>query len=335
MSAGFAIDLGSSVTRVATSAGELLFEEPSLAAVDLSNGRLIAFGKEAAGLGARSAGQVGVVQPVRAGKLLDVEVAEAVVGEVFRRIGVGRMDRREVALCIHVDTSDVQRRALERALHQAGARHIHVVEQPVAAAIGAGLPLAEPVGTMVVDVGGGTSDLGVMALGGLVTSAAVSIGGTTFDEALRLRLLRSYGLAVSARAAEALRRRHGTLVRSDARGSVEIAGRDAMDGRPRSIVIQLEEIGAVLDAAVQPLLSAAAACIGEAPPDLANDLLRSGLLLVGGGSFLPGLDQLLAFATGVPVHIPVEADRLVVRGAARCLRRDFQPRTEFSELTFD
>ena len=335
MSAGFALDLGSSMTRVAASSGEMLFEEPSLAAVDMSNGRLIAFGKDAAGLGARSAGQVGVVQPVRAGKLLDVEVAEAVVAEVFRRIGVGRLDRREVALCSHVDTSDVQRRALERALHQAGARHIRVVEQPVAAAIGAGLPLAEPVGSMVVDVGGGTSDLGVMALGGLVTSAAVAIGGSTFDEAIRLRLLRSYGLAVSVRGAESLRRRFGTLISRDARGTAEIAGRDAMDGRPRSVVIQIDELTAVLDAAVQPLLSAAAACIGEAPPDLANDLLRAGLLLVGGGSMLPGLDQMLAFATGVPVHIPIEADRLVVRGAARCLGRGFPERKELSELTFD
>jgi rod shape-determining protein MreB len=116
---------------------------------------------------------------------------------------------------------------------------------------------------------------------------------------------------------------------------VEIAGRDAMDGRPRSIVIELDEIAAVLNVAVQPLLSAATTCIGEAPPDLANDLLRSGLLLVGGGSMLPGLDQLLAFAIGVPVHIPLEADRLVIRGAARCLGRDSRPRADLNELTFD
>lgn len=335
MSGGFAIDLGSSVTRVASSDGELLFEEPSVAAIDLASHRLIAFGREAAGLGARSAGQVGVVRPVRAGKLLDVDVAEAVVAEVFRRIGVGRLERREVALCCHIDTSDVQRRALERALRQAGAKHIHPIEQPVAAAIAARLPLAEPVGTMVVDVGGGTSDLGVMALGGLVTSAAIAIGGTTFDDALRSHLLRAYGLSVAQRAAEALRRRHGTLLSLGSRALADVSGRDALDGRPRSVAVEVAELTEVLEVAVAPLLAAASACIGEAPPDLANDLLRSGLLLVGGGSMLSGLDQRLAVATGVPVHIPLEPDRLVVRGAARCLERGYSASPRLSELTFD
>lgn len=335
MSAGFAIDLGSSVTRVATSDGELLFEEPSVAAVDLSTRRLIAFGKEAAGLGARSAGQVGVVRPVRAGKLLDVDVAEAVVADVFHRIGVGRLDRRAVALCCHIDTSDVQRRALERALRQAGAKHIRAIEQPIAAAIAAGLPLAEPVGTMVVDVGGGTSDLGVMALGGLVTSAAVAIGGSSFDEALRAYLLKTHGLAVAERAVETLRRQHGTLLESPGARAVSISGRDALDGRTRGVYLAIEELTSVLRRAVAPLLAAAALCIGDAPPDLANDLLRSGLLLVGGGSLLDGLDQQLAIATGVPVHIPIESDRLVVRGAARCLEPGYSSGPKLSELTFD
>ena len=335
VSAGFAIDLGSSVTRVAASDGELLFEEPSVAAIDLATRRLIAFGKEAAGLGARSAGQVGVVRPVRAGKLLDVDVAEAVVAEVFHRIGVGRLDRRQVALCCHIDTSDVQRRALERALRQAGAKHIRAIEQPVAAAIAAGLPLAEPVGTMVVDVGGGTSDLGVMALGGLVTSAAVAIGGTTFDDALRSYLLKTHGLTVAQRVAETLRRQHGTLLSASSEPKVAVSGRDALDGRPRSVLVEIDELTSVLQIAVAPLLDAASACIGDAPPDLANDLLRSGLLLVGGGSLLDGLDQLIAIATGVPVHLPSEPDRLVVRGAARCLEPGYSLGPKFSELTFD
>jgi rod shape-determining protein MreB len=334
MSGAFALDLGSSMTRVASPAGEMLFEEPTLAALELSSDRLLAFGTEAANYGAQSAGHVAMIRPVRAGKLVDVDVATAVVAEIFRRIGVGRLEHREVALCIHVDASAVQRRALERAIHQAGSRHIQSVEQPIAAAIGAGLPLSEAVGSMVVDVGGGTSNVGVMALGGLVATAATDVGGLDFDQAIRVYLAREHGLALSSRRLESLRRRHGSLSPAERRGRVLVEGRDAKSGRPLSVEITEAELASVLDRVVEPLLALAVRCITEAPPDVANDLVGTGLTLVGGGSLLVGLDERLAIATGVPVHVPAEPERLSVRGAARCLAADYISPKAVTELRF-
>jgi rod shape-determining protein MreB len=334
VSGAFALDLGSSVTRVASPSGEMLFEEPTLAAVELSSDRLLAFGNEAASFGAHSAGHVAMIRPVRAGKLVDVDVATAVVAEVFRRIGVGRLEHREVALCIHVDASAVQRRALERAIRQAGSRRIQIVEQPIAAAIGAGLPLSEAIGSMVVDVGGGTSNVGVMALGGLVATAAADIGGLDFDQAVRTYLAKEHGLALSPRRVEALRRRHGSLAPTEPRAVVVVEGRDARSGRPSSAEVSEGELAAVLDRVVEPLMVLAVRCITEAPPDVANDLIGAGLTLVGGGSRLAGLDERLAYATGVPVHVPAEPERLSVRGAARCLAADYISVKTVTELKF-
>jgi rod shape-determining protein MreB and related proteins len=312
----------------------MLFEEPTLAALELSSDRLLAFGTEAARYGAHSAGHVAMIHPVRAGKLVDVDVATAVVAEIFRRIGVGRLEHREVALCIHVDASAVQRRALERAIRQAGSRRIQSVEQPIAAAIGAGLPLSEPVGSMVVDVGGGTSNIGVMALGGLVATAAADIGGNNFDQALRAYLTKEHGLALSQRRVELLRRRHGSLAPLEPQSRVIVDGRDARSGRPRSAEVTEAELAAVLNRVVEPLMALAVRCITEAPPDVANDLVGVGLTLVGGGSLLNGLDESLAYATGVPVHVPLEPERLSVRGAARCLAEDYISPKAVTELKF-
>jgi len=334
VSGAFALDLGSVMTRVATPRGEILFEEPTIAALELSSNRLLAFGREAANFGANSAGRVSILRPVRAGKLVDVDVATAVVADVFRRIGVGRLEHRAVALCIHVDASNVQRKAMERALHQAGARHVQTIEQPIAAAIGVGLPLAEPTGSMIVDVGGGTTNVGIMALGGLVSSAAIDIGGLDFDDAIRTLLAKGHGLAIGQRRAEQLRRRYGTLQPLEPGAALVVEGRDAKSGRPRSVELVHGELASVLERACEPLMALAVRCIVEAPPDLANDLVGAGLTLVGGGCRLPGLDEQLALATEVPVHVPVEPERAGVRGAARCLTADFQSPTAISGLKF-
>lgn len=322
MSSALAVDLGSVRTRVAGADGELLFEEATLAAIDHSNGRLLAFGDEAIGLGARSAGRVHIERPVRGGKLVDVELAEAVIADVLRRVGIGRTERTDVACCAHVDMSDVQRRALERAFNDAGARNVRFVEQPIAVAIGAGLEITEPSGTMVVDVGGGTSDLGIMALGGLVSTASLPLGGLVLDELVRNHLARAYGVALDRSTAEGLRRRLGIAKPVAEVHEIEVAGRDRRSGRPLAVVVDTAELSALLAQAVEPLFNAAVRCVTSAPPDLANDLLGAGIVLAGGASRLVGLDQRLASVTGVPVHVPPDPARLAVRGAAACLRAE-------------
>ena len=281
-----------------------MLEEPTIAAVDIDTGRLVAFGREAAGLGARSAGRVGLVRPVRNGKLVDVDLADAAISEVLRRAGASWLDHPRVVVCSHVGATGVQRRAVERALRRGGARSVRFVEQPIACAIGAGLPIADPVGQMVVDVGGGTTDVGLVALGSLVTAASVPVGGSEFDDAVRSHLAREHGLVADRAVVEQLRRELGMVGPVVRNAEVEVIGRDALSGWPIAARVTTSDLATALDSVVDPILEAALRCITAAPPDLANDLLGTGLLLVGGGARLVGLARRLASATGVPVNVP-------------------------------
>ena len=315
--ADLALDLGTSVTRVADANGTIVLEEPTLAAVDADGGRLVAFGRDAAGLGARSAGRVFLIRPVRNGKLVDVDLADAALAEVLRRAGATWLDHPRVVVCSHVGATGVQTRAVERALRRGGARSVRFVEHPIACAIGAGLPIADPVGQMVVDVGGGTTDVGVVALGSLVTTASVPVGGIELDDAVRAHLVRVHGLVADRVVVERLRRKFGTVGPVTRDEEVEVVGRDALSGRPASALVTTTDLAIALDPVVQLILAAALRCITGAPPDLANDLLETGLLLVGGGARLSGLARRLASATGVPVHVPEHMELLGVCGAAR------------------
>jgi rod shape-determining protein MreB len=317
VSADLALDLGTSITRVADRSGTIVLEEPTLAAVDTDTGKLVAFGREAVGLGARSAGRVALVRPVRNGKLVDVDLAQATVAEILRRSGASFFDHPRVVVCSHVDSTPVQQRAVERALRRAGARSVRFVEQPLACALGARLPIAEAVGRMVVDVGGGTTDVGVLALGGLVTSAAVPVGGNVFDEVVRDYLARVHRLVVERRVVEVLRREVGSVGPVGADVEVDVVGRDALTGLPGSRTVSRRELAAALEPVVEPVVAAAMRCMTSAPPDLANDLLGTGVLLAGGGSLLDGLARRLASAIGVPVHVPERLQLLGVLGAAR------------------
>lgn len=313
-----ALDLGTGTTRVVDGDGRLLFDEPSIAAVDADTGRLLAFGSAALETGARAAGRVRIVRPVRQGQLAELDLAEAILADLLRRSGLGRLAHPRVLACSHVDATPVQHRALERALRKAGARQVAFVEQPVAVALGAGLRIEEPTGSMVVEIGAGVTDVGLLALGGMVTSAAIPLGGDDLDAALRRYLVRRHGLVVDRRTATELRQSLVSVAADAPEARAELLGRDADTGRPASSVVTRSELRPLLLERLVPLLDAVVSCIGAAPPDLANDLLGGGIVLAGGGSALDGLGQRLARATGLPVQV-VESSRLTaVRGAARC-----------------
>lgn len=319
MSNDLALDFGSSTTRVADGRGAVLLEEPTVAAVDADTGRLIAFGTKALALGSATAGRVSLVRPVRHGQLVDIALAEEVLVEVVRAAGVSRLAHPRVLACVQAGATHVQRRALDRALRKAGARQVRFVEQPVACAIGVGLPIEEPTGSMVLDVGAGTTDIGVLALGGLVTSASLVVGGDDFDDAVRLLLARRYDLVVDPATAAEVRRRIGSVRPVVDLANLEVTGREGATGRPRSIVVSPAELRPVLEDLVGPVLLAAVQCIATAPPDLANDLLGTGCYLAGGGSLLDGFGHRLASAIGLPVHLAPDPGRSAVVGAARCL----------------
>ncbi len=318
MSADLAVDFGTARTLVAVRGHGVVVDEPTIAAVELGRNRLVAFGAEAASLRGRCAGEVGIVRPVCHGQLADLDLTSAVARQLLRRAKVGSVSQPRVLCCASGTATGVQRRALDRAFTRAGAESVRFVELPVAVALGSGLRIVEAVASMVVDVGAGTTEIGVLALGGLVTHASVPFGGGDFDEAIRLLCARQLDLVIDWRTAEGIKCAIGSAWVEDD-DKVEVRGRDASSGIVRSVVISRAEVADAIAPRVDRILAAAVSCISAAPPDLANDLLNRGLYLAGGGALLNGFAQRLATATGIPVHLVEEPERCAISGAAVCL----------------
>jgi rod shape-determining protein MreB and related proteins len=319
VNAELALDLGTAWTRIADASGALVVEEPTVAATDRDSGRVVAFGAAALGHGARASGRVRIRRPVRNGQLVDIDLVEAFLAEALRRAGVSRLSRPNVLVCTHVGATKVQNRALERAIRRAGAKGVLFLAQPTAGAIGAGLSIDEPTGSMVADVGAGMTDIGVLALGGLVAAASFGRGADDFDDAIRTYLARERGVLVDPATAESIRVEIGSVSPNTSGAQIEVVGRDAKTARQTRAVAEASEIRPILEELVAPILDAVVTVITEAPPELVNDLLSSGVLLAGGGALLPGLDERLAKVTGVPVHVAADGGRAAVLGAARCL----------------
>ena len=319
LTAEFALDFGTGSTRIADASGALLVDEPTVAAVDKDTGRVVGFGSEVLALGARAAGRVAVRYPVRNGQLVDLELVEEVLAEVLRRAGASHLSHPRVLVCTHIGATRVQNRALDRAVRRAGARDVLFIAHPTASAIGAGMAIDEPTGSMVVDVGAGTTDVAVFALGGIVVSSSCARGGDDLDEAVRSYLVRQRDVLVNRETAQACRRALATAAPRAALAEFEIIGRDARSGRPTSAILTNLELKPIIEPLVVSMLDAAVRGITEAPPELVNDLIGAGLLLAGGGGLLDGFDRRLARVTGVPVYVAAEAGRCAVLGAARCL----------------
>jgi rod shape-determining protein MreB and related proteins len=331
LTTALALDFGTGTTRLMDEGGELLVEEETLVALDADGRRLVAFGSEAVDLGRRAGGRVQLVRPVREGKIVDIDIAERFLAAVLRRAGAGRMSGARVLVLQHLSTTGVQRRAIERALRHGSARHVEFIDEPVAVAIGADLEISEPVGSMVVSVGAGLSDIAVLALGGIVAGASVEYGGERLDELVRDHLARQHRVVIDRVAARELRTRFGALDLV-AEEVIALTGRDAHSGRPAEVQIDRRELCAVMLRATEPLLHAAQLAIAEAPPDLANDLSMSGLVLSGGLAPTSGLAERLAGATGIPVHLIADCELAALRGAARCIGEGTRARRELSSL---
>jgi len=319
VSRALAIDVGTARTRVLEATKGLLVDEPTLAAVDIPTGKLLAFGAEAGAMAGRAAGEVAVVRPVRQGQLVDLELTDQITAELFERARHFGVQRPEVLCCVPGAATGVQRRALERSFKKAGARRVGFVEHAVACGIGARLHLDEPVASMVMDVGAGTSDIAVMALGGVVTETSLAVGGSDFDEAIRQLCQRSFDLVLPFGAAESIKLAIGSAWPADER-KVEVRGRDLGNGMPRIVVLSRAEVATALAEHVDSIIRAAVRCIIDSPPDLANDLLSRGLYLAGEGALLDGFARRLATATGIPIHLVSSPGTVAVEGAARALR---------------
>ena len=319
MSRDLAIDLGTANTLVFQKGRGILFGEPTVLALNNETGAVLAMGEEAWRMIGRTPGYIVAVRPLRSGAISDFDVTQKLIRLILQRSGVGKLTRPKVLICVPSALTEVERRAVEEAALSAGARSCYLIEEPMAAAIGAGLPIHEPVGNLVVDVGGGTSEVALISMGGIVTNTAVRIGGFDLDAAIQNWVRREYTVAIGERTAERIKIAIGSAFPLAQEEKAELRGRDLATGLPKTTLITSEEIREAIAEPVRAIVDAVVECIGSSPPDLVQDVLTYGITLTGGGGMLSGLDMLLSQETEVPVHVTEQPLEAVVMGAGRCL----------------
>jgi rod shape-determining protein MreB len=259
------------------------------------------------------------VRPLRGGAITDFEVTERFIRLLFQHAGVSRFQRTRALICVPSAITHVEQRAVLEAARRAGAAQTFLIEQPMAAAIGASLPIHEPLGNMVVDVGGGTSEVAVISLGGVVALEAVRVGSFDMDAAIQAYVRREHGLAIGERTGEEIKLAIGSADSNGDRYRAEVRGRDLTSGTAKIIVLSPEEVREALDAPVRAILEIVVRALGQTPPELAQDLILEGVHLVGGGGMLRGMDQRIANETALPVQLVDAPLECVVHGAGRCL----------------
>jgi rod shape-determining protein MreB len=276
-------------------------------------------GEEAWQMIGRTPGYIVAVRPLRSGAISDFDVTEKLLRLILQKAGVTRMSRARVLVCVPSALTGVERRAVEEATLAAGARSCYLIEEPMAAAIGAGLPIHEPMGNLVVDIGGGTSEVALISLGGIVTNTGVRIGGFDLDAAIQNHVRREYTIAIGERTAERIKIAVGSAFPMAHEDKAELRGRDLATGLPKNILITTEEIREAIHEPIRTVVGSVLECIGASPPDLVQDVLTNGITLTGGGGMLSGLDMLLSQEAEVPVHVTEQPLEAVVLGAGKCL----------------
>jgi len=314
-----AIDLGTANTLVYCKGKGIVLNEPTVIALNSRTQDVLAMGKDAWQMIGRTPGYIVAVRPLRQGAITDFDITERMIRLLLQRSGVSRLNRPRVLICVPSAITSVERRAVKEATQRAGASAAYLIEQPMAAAIGAGLPIHEPIGNMVVDVGGGTSETAVISLGGMVSSRAIRCGGFDIDAAISTYVRREYGVAIGERTAEDIKMAIGSAAPYAGEVKAEVRGRELMTGMPKIVVLSPSELRSAIEDQVHQIIDAAVQCLGEAPPELAQDIMTQGVHLVGGGALLRGLAQRLADETAVPVHMVDTPLECVAQGAGRCL----------------
>jgi len=328
-----AIDLGTANTLVYARGRGIILFEPTVIALNSRTQDVLAMGNQAWHMIGRTPGHIVAVRPLRGGAITDFEITQRLIRLIFERSGVNRLQRARVLVCVPSGITHVEQRAVLEATRRAGASQTYLIEQPMAAAIGAGLPIHEPLGNMVVDIGGGTSEVAVISLGGIVALRAVRVGGFDLDHAIQAHLRRVHNVAVGERTAEEVKLAIGSAFPTPEEYKAEVRGRDLMSGMPRTVVLEPEEIREAIAEPVQAVQHAVIQALAETPPELAQDLLEVGIHLVGGGAMLRGLDRLIGRETGVPVRLVDMPLETVVLGAGRCLESFDRLRDMFMDRT--
>jgi rod shape-determining protein MreB len=316
------IDLGTASVIVFKKGSGIVLHEPSVVAIDKNTDRIIAVGEEARQMLGRTPGHIVAIRPLKEGVIADYDTTEKMLSYFIRKvIGNKLFFKPRVIVCIPTGATDVEERAVRQATISSGARQAFIIEEPLAAALGAGINISEATGNMVVDVGGGTSDIAVLSLGGLVCNDSLRIGGDKFDEAIIRYVRRVYNLMIGDRTAEEIKIRVGTAYVTDdnRHRSMEVRGRDLLTGLPKTISITSAESWEALQEPVEAVIEGVKKVLEITPPELAADIVNNGIVMTGGGSLLDGLDVLLSKETNLPVHIAEEAICCVAIGTGKAL----------------
>ncbi len=315
MARDLAIDLGTANTLVWSKGRGIVLNEPTVIALNQRNGDVLAMGSEAYSMIGRTPGHIVAERPLRGGAITDFDVTARLLQLLLQRVGVSRFSKPKVLICVPSAITGVERRAVVEAALQAGAARAFLMEEPMAAAIGAGLPVQEPVGNMVIDVGGGTSEVAVVSLGGVVACRAVRVGGFDFDAAIANHVRREYAVAIGERTAEEVKMAIGSAYPQAEEPKAEIRGRELASGLPKVVLVGSEEVRGAIDDNVTAIVGAVTDTLTDCPPELTQDVLEHGMWLVGGGALLRGLDARISQETQIAVHLVDQPLEAVVTGA--------------------
>ena len=317
------IDLGTANTLVYMRGKGIIIREPSVVAVDVKMDRVRYVGQEAKDVIGRTPGSIVAVRPLKDGVIADFDMTTSMLQEFIRKALKGRAfagSRVRVIICIPSGVTAVERRAVKEATQNAGATRVSIIEEPMAAAIGAGLPVAEPTGSMIVDIGGGTSEVAVISLGGIVTSRSVRVAGDEFDSSIINYIKKKYNLLIGERTAENIKIAIGSAYPySDNEPSMDIKGRNLLNGLPENITVTSEEIREALSEPLSHVIEAIKVTLEKTPPELAADIIDQGIMLAGGGALLKGLDLLIHAETGMPVKVAERPLDCVADGTGKVL----------------
>ena len=316
MGRDLAIDLGTANTLVYRQDEGIVFDEPTVVALHGGTNRVVGMGEEVWRMIGGDSGNVVAVRPLREGTMTEFDITQRMLEVVLRRVGVTKFPKPRVLACVPSMASEVEKRAIEEAIrHSGGSRNVTLVEEPLAAAIGAGLPIHEPIGNLVVDIGGGRSEMAVVSMGGVVSGRSVNLGGFDLDAAIQEHVRERFGVAIGEKAAEEIKIAIGSAFPTPSGKAAVVMGRELDSGNTVEITVGEDEIRAAMSGTVRGIVDAARTCLAEAPPELTHDILETGMFLTGGGSLLRGLDMLLAQECEVPVHLTDRPLETVVLGA--------------------
>ena len=305
-----AVDLGTANTLVYVRGRGIVLNEPSVVAVNVKDGRPLAVGLEAKRMIGRTPSYIQAIRPLKDGVIADFEICEKMLRYFIHKVHQRRWVKPRMVICVPSGITGVERRAVQEAAEFAGARKAHIIEEPMAAAIGAGLPVQEPAGNMIVDIGGGTTEVAVSSLGGIVASQSVRVAGDELDEAIIQYIKKEYSLALGERTAEEVKITLGSAWALEEELTAEIRGRDLVTGLPKTIITSTEEIREAIEEPVSSIVDAVKVTLDKTPPELAADIMEGGIVLAGGGALLLGLPERLQAETGMPIKIapnPLEA----------------------------